>query len=256
MGIAKTINALGEYNFYSADYSSFCQKVSRLFGVNLTVYHWSCIEDDTTYDKDEEYLDIGATETYKITICYHVDNDGLPQQPGNLYCDYELHIPVHFENEDELLLEFFANGIFQLNFIPFNNAWKQFIQDIIGENDHYYNSHREIVEEIIKIREVYIDILQKFDCKQVILWTYAYYKTLEKIEYRSSEPILTLQEIMSYMQEVDNMRFYNFYDALKGKVTIVSEINDRYVDIALIDNLGAIFLFDETGLLYRAKRST
>ena len=41
MGIAKTINALGEYDFYSADYRSFCQTISRLFGVNLTVFHMS-----------------------------------------------------------------------------------------------------------------------------------------------------------------------------------------------------------------------
>ena len=200
----------------------------------------SFIDGDTEYDKEEEYFDVGVSETYKLTVNYYVNDDGPLLQPDNVYRDYELQIPVHFEYEEELLLELFANGIFQLNFIPFNNAWQHFIGDIIGENDHHYNSHREVVDEIINIREGYIDILQKIECKQVILWTDAYYKTLQKIEYSTSEPILTLKEIMTYMKEVDNMRLYNFLDALNGKVTIVSEINDRYLDIALIDNLDDI----------------
>ncbi len=57
MGIAKTINAIGEYDFYSPDYHFFAKTISMLFKVNLNINFLAYInEEKTDYDKTSEFL--------------------------------------------------------------------------------------------------------------------------------------------------------------------------------------------------------
>lgn len=234
MGIAKTINALGEYNLYSADYITFVETISRLFKVNLSVSFCANIDEEgTEYDRENEFFDFNQNEVYRLTVNFWKIDDNKPLQPNNVYCDYEMIIPVNLEYEKELLLQLYSNGIFQLNFIPLSNMWQFFIGDILGVNDHYHNSHLEVVKEKNKIRNCYINILKKLNCNRVILWTDAYYKTEGEI----TEPNKTLNDLIKHMQDTDKLKIYNFADILNQKIMIIRDNkNDGYLDIALLDN--------------------
>ncbi len=236
MGIAKTINAIGGYDFYSSDYELFIKTISKIFKVNLNVNFLAQIEEENTeYDKESEFFDMGQKETFSITVNYYKIYKDKPL-PDNVYCDYELCIPVNFEYEKELVLEFFTTGIFQLNFLPLNSTWNFFIEDLLGYNDYYYKSHSEVVKEKLSIRDEYIRILNKINCSEAIIWTDAYYKTEDIIqEALTSQTKLTLKDVMKCLQEIDNLTLYNFSDVLNQKVEIQSNSNS-FLDIALYDN--------------------
>lgn len=237
MGITKTINALGENSFYSADYIAFAKSISLLFKVNLNVHFLANYEDDyENYEKDNEHFDFCHSVTYNLPVYYNKLDENKSAQPNNVYCDYELYIPVKLLDDNQLLLEFLSNGIFQLNFIPLGNMWQFFIEDIIGNNNHYYNSRDELVKEKGEVRNTYISILKKINCNRVALWTDAYYKTNEFL-YCYSGQKKSLQDIMQFMHEADNIKFYNFSEVINKKIAIISENNNhKYIDIALIDD--------------------
>lgn len=236
MGIAKTINAIGEYEFYSSDYKLFIKTISALFEVNLTVNFLTHFEEEKTeYEKESEFFDIGQKDTFCLTVNYFKLDDKKPLL-DNVYCDYELHIPVDFEYERELLLQFFTTGIFQLNYLPLNSTWSFFIEDLLGNNEYYYNSHSEVVKEKLSIRDEYIRILNKINCNEAIIWTDAYYKTESIIQetihiYKK----LTLKYIVKSLQEIDKLTLYNLTDVISRKVEIQSNRNS-FLDIALYDN--------------------
>ncbi len=189
-------------------------------------------EENTEYDRENEYFDFKQNVDYKLTVNYWKIDDDKPLKSSNIYCDYELSIPVDFEYGKEMLLEFYCNGLFQLNFIPLSNMWHFFIRDIIGENNHLYDSYFEAIQEKLKVRKGYIDILSKINCDKVILWTDAYYKA----EGEVSLPNQTLEDLMHFMRENDKIKFYNFAEVLNKTVEIISDMKNNYfIDIALID---------------------
>jgi len=236
MGIAKTINAIGEYDFYSPDYHSFAKTISILFKVNLNISFFAYIdEEETEYDRTSEFFEIGEKDTFNLTVNYFKLDNNKPLL-DNVYCVYELLIPVNFEYEKELLLEFYSTGIFQLNYLPLNSTWNLFIEDILGDNDCYYKSHLEVVQEKKAIRDEYIGILNRINCKEAIIWSDAYYKTESKIQdAQNIDTKLTIKDIVKSLQEIDKLTLYNFADAVNQKIEIKSNRNS-FLDIALYDN--------------------
>lgn len=241
MGIAKTINAIGAYDFYTSDYRLFIKTISTLFNVNLNVSFIAHIEEEKTeYDKESEFFDISQKDTFNLTVNYFKLIDNKPIL-DNVYCDYELRVPVDFEYEKELLLQFFTTGIFQLNYLPLNSTWNFFIEDLLGDNDHYYNSHSEVVKEKLSIRDEYIRILNKINCSEAIIWTDAQYKTESIIqEIQTIHTKLTLQDVIKSLEEIDKLTLYNFSDVLNQKLEIHSNRNS-FLDIALFDNFNDKF---------------
>jgi hypothetical protein len=240
MGIAKTINAIGGYDFYSPDYHTFIKTISLLFKVNLNVDFFAHLsEEESEYDKESEFFDFGEKDTFSLTVNYFKLDDNKPLQ-DNVYCDYELRIPVDFEYEKELLLQFFTTCIFQLNFLPLNSTWNFFIEDLLGHNDCYYKSHLELLQEKKYIRDEYIRILNKINCKEAIIWTDAYYKTESKIQdAQKIDTKLTIKDLVKSLQEIDKLTLYNFADAVNQKIEIKSNQNS-FLDIALYDNFNDI----------------
>lgn len=236
MGIAKTMNAIGEYNFYSSDFNQFTEELAQLFCVNIhaSFFDYNYANGAEPEDIEDKYLNFNFSETYKLHVGIF-SYDEKKSFPGNKYCQYELTIPVQLENEIELTLTFYPNGIFQLDFLPFSNHWQIFVEDIIGVNDKYYNSHEEIVLAISKIRECYIEILKKIKCSEVIIWTDAHYKTEEEFIFSQSfNTKYVLDDVKNTMQKLDGIYIVPFMDAVNLNLKINSK-REWYLDIAFVD---------------------
>lgn len=217
MGLGKLFSAVGTFSFYSKDVQQFATELGRRFGVNIGVSSWSLSdtqkEDATRFEK----LELGYHDTWYMEVILH-DYDWRHPRPENTYYAYNLDIPFNVEGEEELTLSMGPNGVFQLWHIPFSNAWCFFLEDISGENDHYFNSHEEVVERIFAIRAAYIPLLQKFGCSEALILPEANYKT-ESRHLDSCEPGQeeTLAGIKKALQELDGVRLFDLLTAVKEK---------------------------------------
>jgi len=71
MGIAKTMSAIGEYNFFSPDYHQFIVKLEQLFHVNIHASFYDHVYVDVVEPKEieDKNFDFNFLETYNL----HVD---------------------------------------------------------------------------------------------------------------------------------------------------------------------------------------
>ena len=236
MGIAKTMNAIGEYDFYSSDFNQFTEKLAHLFCVNIhaSFFDHNYANGAEPEDIEDKYFNFNFSETYKLYVGIFSYNEKKSFHE-NKYCQYELTIPVQLGNENELTLTFYPNGIFQLDFLPFSNYWRFFVEDIIGVSDHFYNSHDEIVSAILKIRECYIEILKKIKCSETIIWTDAHYKTEDKLIFNQRfNKKYNFEEVKNLMQKLDGFNLVPLMDALNQEIKISSK-REWYLDIAFVD---------------------
>ena len=238
MGIAKIMSVIGEYNFHAKNTDDFIKCLASKFEVNLQVNFADMTSKYNGNVLPDKYFDFGYKTTYQLAIDYFDYDDDKPD-PTNIYCKYYLHIPVNWEYEGGLSLVFNPNSIFELEFIPFSNSWMSFIENIKGINDHYYTSHNRIVKQIKVIRDCYISILKKINCKEVILWTDANYKSEDEFIFNQiPEKVNTLNEVKNAVNELDNITLYNFIDSVVNK----SNFDNRSgLDIAFLDNLEESF---------------
>ena len=237
MGIAKTINAIGKYDFYTFDYIEFANKISSVFNVNLELFFIYYIDEfDEVSEKENELVDAGYIDTWRLSINYFKINDNLHYE-NNLTCQYDLYIPVDIKYENELMLEFCDNGFFVLNYLPYNISWNFFIEDILGFNDCYFNTKLDFFDNITTVRNAYISIIQKINCSEVILTTDAGYK-FENYFNPVSEN-LTLNELIQKMKQEDNINIYNFCEVVNTRLKLESKRNS-FLDVALIDNFNDI----------------
>ncbi len=227
MGIAKTVNAIGDYNFYSLDYNKFAKKIGNIFEVNINL-SFSSKEDELI--NDDICFKFNQKDTYHLNaFIYHFDNSS-----DNWYYIYKLIIPFHFEYEDTLELEFCPNNLFQLNFLPFNSAWQFFIDDMLGNND-YYSSQEDIMIKISNIRNFYIEICNKINSKKVILWTDAYYETENEMFLHFLPNVkYSLNDISIRLIQKDKLSLYNFSYLFYRKTRAINE-NNHFLDMAIID---------------------
>ncbi len=236
MGIAKTMSAVGEYTFYSSNHGKFIEKLGKLFHVNILArfFETTIAEEESFGGIEDKYFDFRFSETFYLDVgFFNYDESALLDK--NKYCIYELRVPVHLEHEDELTLSFNPNGFFQLGFLPFSNYWANFIEDIIGLNDRYHESHEEIVSAIYKIRKCYIEILKMINCSEIIIWTDAYYKTEEKfILDQKINKKNVLNELKKGIKELDGINIVPFMEAINQEIKIKSR-EKNYLDIAFHD---------------------
>jgi hypothetical protein len=234
MGIAKTICAFGTFDFYSSDYKKFVVTLGQLLKVNIEVKFLSNSSDeDFLSDKENEIFDFNFAQTYYLTVTYDEIDRGN-SNPDNLYVLYNLYIPLDFSNQNELDLEFGPNGIFFIIFLPFDNHWKFFVEDILGKNDHYYDTHAEIVENIMKIRESYVENLRRINCSEIIIWTDGWFKSEDFLFDNSSDKKYSFDDVVDQISVIDDIVFYNFMEVVGHKVEIESKRHD-FLDIAFID---------------------
>ena len=236
MGVAKTMNAIGEYDFYSSDFNQFIEKLGNLFKVNIHAGFIDNIYVNGITPKaiEDKYFNFNFSESYNLHVGIFAFHE-KKSFTGNKYCQYELIIPVQLENEKELTLTFYPNGIFQLDFLPFSNHWQFFVEDIIGITDNYYNSHEEIVSATLKIRECYIEILKKIKCTEVIIWTDAYYKAENELIFNQRfNKKYNFEDVKNLMQKLDGINLVPLMDALNQEIKISSK-REWYLDIAFVD---------------------
>ncbi len=150
-----------------------------MFEANLNVHFFDSIGEDEFIEKEDKYFDFNYKDTYKMFVTFYKYNEDKPPIE-NTYFIYEIIIPVNLCDNHKLYLEFLPDGIFKLQDLLFNSNWHFFIEDIKGENDCYYKTHSEFIEQIIKIRHCYSNILTKFYRTRVIIWTDANYFTEEE----------------------------------------------------------------------------
>lgn len=237
MGIAKTMNAIGEYNFYSSDYNQFIEKLGQLFQVNIQAHFF-----DNGYFYGEDFNEAGFieiephlydfhfSETFRVEVEFD-KYDYRQNFPENRYCNYKLFIPVKLQNEKELTLHFYGNGIFQLDYLPFSNFWRFFIEDVFG-----LTSRIEVIQPILEIRECYIEILRKINCTEIIIWTDAHYKSEDVFLYNKRPgKKYNLNDVKKTMKELDGIHIIPFLEAIKHEIKIISKRED-YFDIAFVDN--------------------
>ena len=236
MGIAKTMIAYGEYDFYSFDFNQFIEKLAQLFCVNIhaSFFEFGCVNGEEPEDIEDKYYNFDFPETYKLQIDIFscIERKSFP---GNKYCQYELTIPVQLEDENELILTFFPSGFFALDFLPFNSHWRFFVEEIMGIINGCYKSHEEIILEISKIRNCYIDILKKINCSEVIICTTAPFKAEDEYIYSDNfNKKYALSDMKKAMQNIDGISLIPFMDAVNHKLKINSKRNS-YLDVAFID---------------------
>lgn len=236
MGRAKTMNAIGVCDLYSHNYYQFFKKIGQIFKANFNVVYFDNImADKTNYiEKENEIFNFNFQDTYNVLI-YEENYDESTLLPENNYGIYELKIPVNLKHENELWLSFFPNGLFHLEFLPFSGLWRFFVEDLIGINDHYYNSHEEIVADILKIRSCYTKIIKRLGCSQVIIWTDGDYNSETKLfENFKPNKHFVFSDIIETMQKLDNLTILPFMDAVNQKINITTKYGN-FTDIAFID---------------------
>lgn len=236
MGMAKSLMVVGEYDFYSSDYAEFATTIGHYYKVNVSLSFEESFPFLPVYCKPNEYIDLGFDNNYGLKVSNSLFDEKLPPE-NNTYFSYELHLPCELEDTDSLQLSFLPNGLFQLDYLPFSGVWQFYVEDIKGENDHYYNSHIEVVKEKLDVRNYYVELLSKINCSKVIQWTDGYYKTEEEFIFNQQQGKKnTLQQFIDALKTLDNMYIYNFIDALKQNITMDNSDNIRYLDVAYLDD--------------------
>ena len=235
MSIAKSINAIGKYDFYSFDDEAFAKNIANFFKVNLKiVFHYDYEDFDNQTPKDIEFLDLGYKNTLVLDVRYFKLDYDKPSF-NNVSNMYEIHIPVDIKQIDTLWLEFNDTGFFQVDYIPFNGSWNLFMEDLLGLNDAYYSSKKELIESILELRNTYVNILQKINSSSVVLTTDGAYNFEEEIFVNPNTKLNSMDDFLQFMKEKDGIKFYNFIDILINRPALDSKRNS-YLDIALIDN--------------------
>lgn len=231
------MSAIGEFDFYSDDYKKFAATIGQLFKVNLDIQFFDNLWEDEMFEKSKEFIDLGNGETFSLKVSHCRYDESKPSYQ-NSYCTYELDIPVELKYENELTIEFIPNSIFELRYLPFSNAWQFFIEDILGVNDSYYYSHANCVNEILKVRDCYIDILKKINCSQVIILADGRYKTVDRYIYDiKPNKIDKLQDIIDNISQLDNITLLNFIKAVKQEQSAIKTIKtSSYFNVAFLDN--------------------
>jgi hypothetical protein len=243
MSIAKSINAIGKYDFYSFDDEAFAKNIGNFFKVNLKiVFHYDYEDFDNQTPKETEFLDLGYEKTLHLDVRYFKLDEDLPSY-NNVTNMYEIRIPVDLKYIDKLLIEFNDTGFFQVNFIPFNGAWILFIDDLLGINDDYHNSKKDLIVSILKVRKTYVKILQQINCSSVILTTDGAYRFEQEMFVNPNTKLKSLDDFIQFMKDEDGIKFYNFMDVLINRPSLDSKRNS-YLDIALIDNFDDSFVFE------------
>ncbi len=234
MGYANIIEGIGVYNFFSDDYIAFAKEITNRFKVNLKV----CFEDNTieeeTPTKRNELIDLGFVETLQLNVITDFNNYENPTE--GVYNQYLLSIPVDLVYEDELYLEFNRNGVFRLYFLPFSYKWSSFIIDLKDKvNSAYPMQNESILKNINRIRNTYINILQKIECSEIVIWTDTYYQTEEKYFYsKLHNPNISIEDLKYSMTEIDNLQLLDFMKVINQEVKIKSG-NFSDLQIAFID---------------------
>ena len=232
MDIGKNINAIGEYNFYSKNVTEFITTISSKFKVNLQVYFNDFTSKNSSFERADEFFDFKYNETFTLSV-YYYEYDEKKVAAKNIYCTYELNIPVNLKTENELNLVFYHNGLFELAFIPFNNGWRIYKEDIKGINLNLHTSSNDVIDAIKLIRSCYITIIKKIDCNEVIICRNAHYNAADEFLYTSkSNPINSVNEIKDVLKKLDNVALYNFRES--SLQTNQFESN-KDVDVAFID---------------------
>jgi hypothetical protein len=228
MGVLKNMYAVSEFEFYSSDYKLFTQILAMRYNVNLEIA-LNTNDDDTKL----ELFDFGYSQMYVLEINEHEYKKPWKTENNHYYL-YRLKIPVDLQNESQLELEFYPNGICKLNFIPFSNYWSFFINDLLGINDHYYQNHIEIIQNINNIRNCYISIFEKINASKVVIYPDAHYKTEDKYIYTHAYGRITkLSDFINSLNKLDKVICYNFMGVVKQKVNIC---NMKPIQIAFTDN--------------------
>ncbi len=232
MGIGKTICAIGEYDFFTRDYLAFAKIISDMFQVNVTIsfVFYPGEKSDIRYiEMEDEFHDFNKELNYRLTVfLLDCEDSSLENKLKQVNC-YELMIPIELEDEKEFLIEFNSYGIFELKYIPYSSAWRFFIEDIV---EHNFNL---TVFKIPKIRNKYIEVLSCINCKEVVLWTDAYYKTEGMIDSDNEEyKKLSITDVITSLVDVDKVTVYHFADVVNQKKIIKSQSIDYY-DVVLLD---------------------
>lgn len=207
-----------------------------MFGVNIALSYYNNYSEKV---KQDESYNCGFSETYKLLIddcLYDEENPGK----DNIYLTYELQVPVNLLGEDMLTLRFFPNGLFELGFLPFSNLWRSFLADLSANVDRTYGrygGYEGYLAFIYNIRNCYINLLKKIDCSRIILWTDGNYKTEEDVFYNQYPGRKdSIDGMIKQMARLDNMKIYNFMDALHQKVNF-PDLKKGCLDSAFIDEI-------------------
>lgn len=243
MSLAKSINAIGKYDFYSFDDEAFAKNIANFFKVNLEIFfHYDYEDFENQTPKETEFLDLGYEKTLHLDVRYFKLDEDLPSY-NNVTNMYEIRIPVDLKYIDNLFIEFNDTGFFQVDYIPFNGSWNLFMEDLLGINDDYHNSKKDLIDSILELRNTYVKILQQINCSSVILTTDGSYDFEEEIFVNPNTKLKSLEDFIQFMKDEDGIKFYNFMDVLINRPTIDSKRNS-YLDIALIDNFDDSFVYE------------
>ena len=240
MGLAKQMYVVGAFDFYTTNYADFAAIIGQRLGVNLEVIfsNWSVSDNE----KPNELFDFDFDKTYIIQLEWY-EADSINQIMDTIYYKYIIEIPVEFEDEKKIEIEFLSNGIFNILWLPFNHHWRFFIEDIIGDNDGYYKNHNEAIANIIAVRNFYKKTIKSLNCdseinsERVLIWADAQYATERRfIDNPIPNRKNTIAQLADALRDLDKVKIYNFVGVLAQKITIKSE-RVHYLDIVFIDFL-------------------
>lgn len=234
MGIAKTMHAIGVYHFYTNDYVAFAKEIGKRVKANIEVRFEDYTINDEMLNKGREVFDNGYKEVLQLNVITDFYNYENPTEGAYIY--YVLILPIDLVYQDELCLEFSPNGIFQLYFLPFSSSWSSFINDLKNKTNSLYPAQSDsILKNINRIRSAYINLLQKINSNEIIIWTDYFYQTEEK--YLHSQHFtsqISLVELKTAMVELDKLQLFDFMQVVNQEIKIDSTIYSDF-QIAFID---------------------
>ncbi len=236
MGMNKSLSAVGEYDFYTADYQVFARTIANIFQVNIEAIFHDHTDNNDFADKADEVFDFQYDKQASLNV-YRTLYD-YKDKTGLKYISYQFYLHCDYYGEELLLFfDFQPNGIFEVDITPlFFGVWQFFIEDILGWNDKYYHNLQESIETATQLRNFYIPIFQKMNCNEIILWTDANYTCQDELlTFQIPDRKNTFADIVAKLTELDEVSLYNYVEILAQLHPNIFPKRDNCTDIAFID---------------------
>lgn len=236
MGMNKSLSAVGEYDFYSADYQVFAQKLASIFQVNIKATFHDYTDNNEFANKANEVFDFQYNKQESLYV--HHSFFDHQKESGLTYINYQLYLHCDYYGEELFLrFDFQPNGIFEVSITPlFFAVWHFFIEDILGWNDAKYHNLQEAIETATQLRNFYIPLFKSMNCNEIILWTDANYTCHDELLiFQIPNRKNTFADIVAKLTELDEVTLYDFVEILAQLHPNIFPKYDNCTDIAFID---------------------
>jgi hypothetical protein len=233
MGIAKSILSYGIYHYYSQDTDIFMKKLSELTDSNFNVTLLD-IDCDNVYT--DKLFNFDKQQTLRLVI---LESEYEIQNTKQILPTYSVKIPISYNYESELEIDFYPNQVTSIVFLTFEHLWKSFIDVLRFEIHSQEISRQQYIERYQTLRREYSRVLKMLEIDSLLIFTHANYN-IEYLVEPESYPVMEFQILIDEAKRIDGFNIFDFEEImfaenknqLPGNFVSLDELK-----IALVDNM-------------------